>query len=305
LSVTDLRSVLAPSGGSGYDRHAASYDQDTGHFNDFREQAVTALRLRPGDTVLDAGCGTGLCFPWIQDRIGPSGKLIVVEPSREMLDKAMQRVAQRRWDNVIPINAAATEFDVTLSVDAVLFCATHDVLRSPTALANVFRHVRPGARLAATGGKWAAPWLWPLNLLVFQLHAPYVNSFTGFDRPWRNLQAYCRDLHVRRIGWDTGFVATGTTATTLTTDTYAGQPAPPRHPPDAERVCGSRSGVDLPEPLTPGTRGIRTARADYARTRGTGVDPGLWRGRRRRGSLECGARGAGGAGSVKLQEVTE
>jgi ubiquinone/menaquinone biosynthesis C-methylase UbiE len=225
LSVTDLRSVIATSVGSGYDRHAASYDHDTGHFNDFRERAVSALRLRPGDTVLDVGCGTGLCFPRIQDHIGPSGKLIAVEPSREMLDKAMQRVAQRRWDNVIPINAAATEFDVTLSVDAVLFCATHDVLRSPTALANVFRHVRPGARLAATGGKWAAPWLWPLNLLVFQLHAPYVNSFTGFDRPWRNLQAYCRDLHVRRIGWDTGFVATGTTATTLTTDSYAGQPA--------------------------------------------------------------------------------
>ena len=80
--------------------------------NDFRERAVAALRLRPGDTVLDVGCGTGLCFPWIQDHIGRSGKLIAVEPSREMLDKAMQRVAQRRWDNVIPINAVATEFDV-------------------------------------------------------------------------------------------------------------------------------------------------------------------------------------------------
>jgi hypothetical protein len=35
------------------------------------------------------------------------------------------------------------------------------------------------------------------------------------------------------------------------------------------------------------------------------VDPGLWRGRRPRGSLECGACGASAAGSVKLQEVTE
>ena len=60
---------------------------------------------------------------------------------------------------------------------------------------------------------WAAPWLCPLNVLVFQLHAPYVSSFDGFDRPWRNLQTYCQDLRVRRIGWDTGFLATGTTAT--------------------------------------------------------------------------------------------
>jgi hypothetical protein len=117
------------------------------------------------------------------------------------------------WDNVIPINTAAAEFDVAVSADAVMLCATHDVLRSPSALANVFRHVRAGARVAATGGKWAAPRLWPLNVLVYQLHAPYVRSFDGFDRPWRNLQAYCRDLHVRKIGWDTGFLATGTAAT--------------------------------------------------------------------------------------------
>jgi hypothetical protein len=117
--------------------------------------------------------------------------LIAVEPSREMLDKAMQWVAQRRWYNVIPINTAVAEFNAAVSVDAVLLCATHDLLRSPSTLANVFRHVRAGARVAATGGKWAAPWLWPMNVLVFQLHAPYVNSFDGFDRPWRNLQAYC------------------------------------------------------------------------------------------------------------------
>jgi hypothetical protein len=53
-----------------------------------------------------------------------------------MLDKAMQRAAQRGWDNVIPVNTAAADFDIAVSVDAVLFCATHAVLRSPSALAQ-------------------------------------------------------------------------------------------------------------------------------------------------------------------------
>ena len=58
LSVTDLRSVIAPSVGPGYDRHAARYDHDTGHFNDFREPATPTaeaaaerLGLEPGGPV--------------------------------------------------------------------------------------------------------------------------------------------------------------------------------------------------------------------------------------------------------------
>ena len=35
-----------------------------------------------------------------------------------------------------------------------LFCAVHDVLQSTAALTNVFEHLRSGAAVAATGGKW-------------------------------------------------------------------------------------------------------------------------------------------------------
>jgi hypothetical protein len=110
------------------------------------------------------------------------------------------------------VNAAAEDLNIPAAADAMLFCATHDVLSSPQALSTVFRHARPGARVAATGGKWAAPWLWPLNLLAVQLQAPFVSSFDGFDRPWRHLAAYCSELAVRPIAWGIGFLATGTAA---------------------------------------------------------------------------------------------
>jgi hypothetical protein len=109
----------------------------------------------------------------------------VSDPTEFMRRSASPKLLRTglRWDNVTPVNTAAAELDIAVSVDAVLLCATHDGLRSPSTLANVFRHGRPGARVAATGGKWAAPWLWPLNVLVFQLHRPHVTQLRRLRSP--------------------------------------------------------------------------------------------------------------------------
>ncbi len=45
----------------------------------YRKKAVAALRLRPGDTVVEIGCGTGLNFGLLQTAVGPSGRIIGVE----------------------------------------------------------------------------------------------------------------------------------------------------------------------------------------------------------------------------------
>ena len=95
--------------------------------------------------------------------------------------------------------------------DAAPFCAVHDLMQSPDALGNVFDHLRPGAPVAAAGGKWPAPWMWPLRAWVTELHAPFITDFTGFDRPWRQLAGYVPDLQVRELAFGAGYLALGHT----------------------------------------------------------------------------------------------
>jgi trans-aconitate methyltransferase len=192
-----------------YAEHARSYDTSTGAYQGFRREIVDALPLRPGDVVLDVGCGTGLCFPMIQERVGPRGGIIGIDASPDMVAMAWERVADAGWDNVTLLESTVEEAPIRGLADAAIFCAVHDVLRSPAALLNVIDHLRPGAWVAAGGGKWAAPWMLALNMQVMALHGPYVGSFEGFERPWSHLEELTEDMRVDELALGSGYVATG------------------------------------------------------------------------------------------------
>ena len=147
--------------GEAYRSQADRYDRRTAACRRWREQLVDLLPAQPGDTVLDVGCGTGLCMPLLQEKIGATGTIVGVDASAQMLDVAAERVAERRWDNVRLVTAPIESAPLPGTADAALFCAVHDVMQSRAALTNVFGHLRPGAPVAATGGKWPGPWTWP------------------------------------------------------------------------------------------------------------------------------------------------
>ena len=109
------------------------------------------------------------------------------------------------------VQAPAEDAEIEPAADAALFCAVHDILQSPDALRNVVTRLRPGAWVAAGGGKWAAPMMVALNSMVSLLHAPYVRDFSGFDRPWRHLEQLVEDVQVRELAFGSGYVMTGRT----------------------------------------------------------------------------------------------
>jgi SAM-dependent methyltransferase len=194
-----------------YYEHARSYNRDTGLFQPYRHAVVEALPLKRGQVVLDVGCGTGLCCGLLRDKVGPGGTVIGIEESPEMAAVAREYIAHEGWRNVTVVQSPAEDARLEATADAALFCAVHDILQSPRALRNVMVSLGPGAWVAAGGGKWAAPVMVTVNSMVRMVHAPYVRSFSGFDRPWRHLEHLVEDVQVQEMAFGGGYVMTGRT----------------------------------------------------------------------------------------------
>jgi SAM-dependent methyltransferase len=179
-----------------YRRRAAFYDQELAPFEPIRTDAIGLLRLESGQAVIDAGCGTGLSFEMLEAGIGPHGRIVGVDLSPEMLARARDRVKRHGWRNVQLVCEPMTQAPLGSAADAVLFHFTHDVVRDPLALAHVFSHLRPGARVVATGLQWAPPWMWPVNGFVMAAALYSVTSFEGLGRPWDRLAQHLTGLEV-------------------------------------------------------------------------------------------------------------
>jgi SAM-dependent methyltransferase len=192
-----------------YHEHARCYEQDTGAFQPYRQAIVEALPLCPGQVVLDVGCGTGLCFGPLRDKVTARGGVVGIEESPEMAAVAREHVAEEGWRNVTVVQSRAEDAKIAVSADAALFCAVHDIMQSPNALRNIVGNLRPGAWVAAGGGKWAPPLMVAVNMQVRMLHTPYVRSFDGFGRPWNHLEQLVEGIHVDEMAFGGGYIVTG------------------------------------------------------------------------------------------------
>jgi FkbM family methyltransferase len=176
---------------------APTYDKETKYISGIRKRAVGALSLQPGETVLDAGCGTGWCLPMLSAAVAECGHVIGFEPSPDMLAIAQERVNAQRLSNVTLQPACGNSVVLNRVPDAILFSYTHDLIRSHESLANIFRQAKPGTRIVAVSTKLFPKWFFPGNWYLRSTHRATITSFDGFDQPWTLLAGFCAEHTVR------------------------------------------------------------------------------------------------------------
>jgi demethylmenaquinone methyltransferase / 2-methoxy-6-polyprenyl-1,4-benzoquinol methylase len=106
-----------------FDRIAGVYDlmntaMTAGLHHRWRERAADHAELEPGDTALDACCGTGDLAFELAGRVGPTGSVIGSDFSERMLDLARKKAAQRgatavrfEWGDALDLPYADGSFD--------------------------------------------------------------------------------------------------------------------------------------------------------------------------------------------------
>jgi ubiquinone/menaquinone biosynthesis C-methylase UbiE len=66
-----------------------------GKEKDFRRFVADLVELRPGETVLDVGCGTGTQALIAKEAVGAAGRVCGIEPSLKMIAYARRKAARR------------------------------------------------------------------------------------------------------------------------------------------------------------------------------------------------------------------
>ena len=158
----------------------------------YRGRAVEALQLRPAAAVVEIGCGTGLNFSLLEQRIGPTGRLIGVDPSPEMLDQARRRVAASGWNNVDLVQARAADFDFPAGVDGVFsaFALTLEPLFDEV-ITKAAAAIAPGGRFVVLDLRMPENWLRHLGPVLILLVRPFAVSLEVAKRqPWKSLQRH-------------------------------------------------------------------------------------------------------------------
>jgi len=118
-----------------------------------RDEAVRWLALKPGETVIDIGCGPGFLSESMADAVSASGRVLGVDISEDLLELARRR-NKRPWltygkGDAMALSEPDASFDVAVSMQVLEYLADAD-----RAMRETFCVLKPGGRALLVATDW-------------------------------------------------------------------------------------------------------------------------------------------------------
>ena len=162
----------------------------------YRSIAIDRLSLKRGDVVVELGCGTGLNFAMLLEKIGKEGRLIGVDLTPGMLDIARKKVARNDWQNVELIQSDIAAYQFPQQVNAVLVTGVLGYIPDYDQVINaVAEALTPGGHLSFLDGKQPEnlpSWLFKI---VLKLGGRFGYTPEYFSvRPWESVEQYFKEI---------------------------------------------------------------------------------------------------------------
>lgn len=148
------------------------------------QRLLDHLPLNGGETVIDAGCGTGRLTDELLGRL-PDGHVIAVDISANMLREAEAHLRPRYGDRVSFRQADLQRLAVDEPVDAIYSTAAFHWVRDHDLLwAGIFKALKPGGWLVAQCG--GGPNIERVHARARDLiqREPFHEYFDGWPGPW-------------------------------------------------------------------------------------------------------------------------
>jgi ubiquinone/menaquinone biosynthesis C-methylase UbiE len=133
---------------------AEAYDRLSDSQFDGGKRLVERLAIAAGERVLDIGCGTGRLARHIAERVGPSGRVVGIDPLADRIALARSHALAHEGETNVTFDVGRAEDLAAFadeSFDAVCLSAVfHWIEDKPKALAEIRRVLRNGGRVGMT-----------------------------------------------------------------------------------------------------------------------------------------------------------
>lgn len=169
-------------------------------FQHYKEAMISELAVKPGDTVIDVGCGLGFDVERLAGCVGPEGRAIGIDSSSAMLEMARKHTAEQ--DGLATYHLGDAH-NLTLDDDLADACRIDRTLQHvedpERVVKEMYRIVKPGGRLACAEPDWG-------TFTIADHRKPIVETLSeawtrSFQNPWigRQLPGLLRSSGIQKV----------------------------------------------------------------------------------------------------------